>query len=261
MKKTPHDIIGNIAILKFPKQTKKSEKIKVAKKFLKQKNIKTILEKTEKIKGRLRKPQTKFLAGEKTKQTIHTESGCKFLLNIDETYFSPRLSNERKIIADEIAKKTTKTKNKILVMFAGVAPFPVIIGKKLKQKKKKAEIISNEINKKANTYAERNIKLNKLQDCIKVIPGDSKKLPAKLKKYKADFIIMPRPNLPATFLPTTLKLSHPRTQIYYYGFGEKQKVLEKIKKDCGKKIGKIKIRKAGEIAPYKFRWLCKFKIN
>ncbi len=258
--KIPCDIIGDIAILKFPFDMKAKEKEKIGKRFLKEhKNIKTILEKVERIKGRLRKAKMRFVVGDDKRETIHSENGCKFFLNVEETYFSSRLSNERKLIAEDIVKKVTKKKNKILVMFAGVAPFPIVIAKMLKKAGKKAEIISNEINKKANKFAEKNIELNKVEEYVKIVSGDASKLPEKLKNYKADFIVMPRPNLKKTFLDTALKLSKKGTRIYYYGFGNKEEVLNEIKNEIDKKI-KIKIRKAGEIAPYKCRWLASFSV-
>jgi tRNA G37 N-methylase Trm5 len=75
----PHsyDTIGDIVILKFPENTKPGNKKKVAKQILKERSsVKTILEKTEKVKGRLRTLTTKFLAGENKKETTHHESGC-----------------------------------------------------------------------------------------------------------------------------------------------------------------------------------------
>ena len=149
---------------------------------------------------------------------------------------------------------------KILVMFAGIAPFPIVIAKKLKEKRKKAEIISNEINRKASKYSEENVKLNKMENYIKVIQGDSRKLPLKLKE-KFDFIVMPRPNLKDTFLDIMRKFSKKSAEIYYYGFGEEEKVLDEIWRYAGARVGGIKIEKAGEIAPYKFRWLAKFRVR
>jgi tRNA (guanine37-N1)-methyltransferase len=261
MKKIPQDIIGNIAILKFPKKTLLLTKKIKARKFLKEnKNITTILEKTEKISGKLRIGKTKHLAGEKTKETTYIENGCTFKFNVDETYFSPRLSNERKITSDEISKIAKKQSSKILIMFAGISPYPIIIAKKLKEKKKKTLIISNEINKKANTAAKKNIQLNKLQDYITLIPGDSKNLTKKTKE-KFDIIIMPRPNLKETFLKTALNLSKKGTIIFYHGFGKKEDVINEIKKDTKNKIGKINIRKAGDIGPYIYRWQAKFKVK
>jgi len=258
-KKIPYDAVGDIAILKFSPDAKKNFKLEYSKKFLKQNRaFKTVLEKTGKFSGILRKAKTRFIAGENKKETIHIESGCRFFLNVDDTYFSPRLCNERKLIAEEIAKKAGEN-SKILVMFAGVAPFPIIIAKKLREKNKEAEIISNELNRRANKYAAKNILINKVADYVKILPGDCRKLPEKLTR-KFDFIVMPRPNLKETFLQTAEKLSKKGTRIYYYGFGEKEKVLYEVKKNKKLKSKKIMIRKAGEIAPYKFRWLAVFKI-
>ncbi len=261
MEKIPQDIVGDIAVLKFPRRSFWITKKYKAKKFLKEnKTIKTILEKVGGFSGTLRTPTTKYLAGVKTKDATYKENGCIFKFNIDETYFSPRLSNERKVISDEVAKLSKKSGTKILVMFAGVAPYPIIIAKKLKSVGKKSILISNELNKKANIYAKRNIQINKLQDYVKILSGDAKKLPSKTKD-KFDIILMPRPNIDDTFLKTTLKLSKKGTTIFYHGFGTKQKVLEEIKKDTGNKIGRIKIRKAGDIGAYKFRWQAEFRVK
>ena len=230
MKKIPQDILGEIAILKFPRKTLWITKKLKAKIFLKQnKTIKTILEKTGKFSGRLRTHKTKWLAGEKTKETTYRENNCTFKFNIDETYFSPRLSNERKLATEEVLKLSKKIKNpKILVMFAGVGPYPITIAKTLKQNKIRASIISNELNKKANKYTKQNIRLNKLQDNIVIISGDANKLPNKIKE-KQDIILMPRPNLKNTFLKTALKLSAKGTTIFYHGFGTKEEVEKEIK--------------------------------
>lgn len=261
-----YDLIGNIAIVKFDKLDSKEYKKKWANEFLSINHyIKTILEKSDRIKGRLRIAKTKFIAGEDNRETIYLENGCKFKFNVDKTYFSPRLSNERKLIAEDFVKNITRNKNKILVMFAGVAPYSITIAKFAKQANKPALVVSNEINKKASKYAEDNVELNKLQDYVKIIQCDAKNLPTKLKQAKLplkyDMIMMARPNLNDTFLKTALKLSKLGTIIHYHGFGTEEKVLEEIKKDSKGKIGKITIRKAGEIAPYKFRFNCTFKVK
>ncbi len=298
MKKIPQDILGNIAILKFPRRTLWLIKKLKARKFLKEnKTVMTVVEKTEGFSGKLRILKTKHLAGIKTKETIYRENQCVFKFNIDESYFSPRLSNERKIIADEVVKLSKKSGTKILVMFAGVAPYPIIIARKLKQAGKHAVIISNELNKKANESAKKNIVLNKFQNYITLVDGDAKKLPTKLRHVPNskssspvrswefvvgspllpqipnpkflipdnietfDIILMPRPNLKDTFLKTALKLSKKGTIIFYHGFGTREEVLSEIKTDTKNKIGRIKIRKAGDIGAYKYRWQASFKVR
>ncbi len=291
MVKIPHDVLGNIAILKFPKEMKIAEKREIAKGFLKEnKKVETVLEKTGRIKGRLRKAELKFLVGKNVRVAEYVENKCKFRFNVDETYFSPRLAEQRKQVAEELVRilkrcnrsqirnnrnpahlsldsesgnskaRLREVKPKILVMFAGVAPWSVVIAKKLKEAGKQVEIISNEINRNANKYAGENIRINHVGDYVEVVGGDAKKLPEKLKE-KFDFILMPRPQLDETFLKTALKLSKKGTVIYYHGFGRDEDVLEEIKKDVGKKIGKIVMSKAGEIAPYKYRWLAKFRVR
>jgi len=136
-KHIPQDIIGNIAILKFPKKTLWITKKLKARKFLKQnKNVTTVVEKIGKFSGQLRIPTTKYLAGTKTSIATYKENECIFKFDINKTYFSPRLSNERKIIANEIEKLSKKKNTKILIMFAGIAPYPITIAKYLKKSKK-----------------------------------------------------------------------------------------------------------------------------
>lgn len=252
-----YDVLGNLAIVKFPNGTTVKEKKGFANELLKtQKSIRTVLEKKEKIKGRLRKLSTEFLAGEKTKEVLYRENNCVFRFNVDETYFSPRLSNERKEIASKIKKG-----NEVLVMFAGVAPFSIVIAKNSKAKK----VYSNELNRKANKYAELNISLNKLKDKIELISGDANKIHEKIKN-KFDVIVMPRPQLKDSFLKEAFLLSKKGTNIYYYDFCKNEDIeliVEKVKteaKNANKKIKILEIKKAGEIAPYKIRLRIDFKI-
>lgn len=243
-------VLGNIAVVNFSEDVKITDKRKFAQKILKeQKNITTVLEKSGKFSGRLRKMKTKYLAGKKTKEVLYKENNCVFRFNVDTTYFSPRLSNERK----EVVKLIKKNEN-VFVMFAGVSPFSIVIAKNSKAKK----VFSNELNREANKYAELNIERNKLKDKVELVQGDVKKVAEKLRA-KFDVIIMPRPNLKDTFLESAFKLSKRKTRIYYYGFckvGEENLIVEEIKEEAKKfkkKIKILKVKKAGEIAPYKIR--------
>ena len=252
-----YDNFGNIVLVRFPETFSLRNKKKFAHKLLKeQKGIKTVLEKKERIKGRLRKLSTNYIAGENTKEVLYRENSCVFRFNIDKTYFSPRLSNERKEIASKIKKGEI-----VLVMFAGVAPYSIVIAKLSKAQK----VFSNEINREANKYAELNIRLNRVKDKVGLINGDIKRIAGKIKN-KFDVIIMPRPQLKGTFLKQAFQLSKKGTRIFYYDFckdSEIDSVVEKIKKEAKKYKKKIKIlniKKAGEIAPYKIRLRIDFTI-
>jgi len=251
------DILGNVVIVKFPENLNLKDKKKFAEKIFRgNKSIKTILEKVGKFKGRLRKLSSNFIAGENTKEVLYRENNCVFRFNVDKTYFSPRLSNERKEIASEIKKGDL-----VLVMFAGVAPFSIVIAKNSKAKK----VYSNELNREANKYAELNISLNKLKDKIELVSGDIKRIAPKLKQ-KFDVIVMPRPQLKDSFLEQAFMLSKKGTRVYYYDFcrdDEIDDVKEKIwaeAKKSKKSIKILNIKKAGELAPHKIRLRIDFKI-
>ena len=241
-----YDIIGSVVVLKQNK-LKKKEKLKLAKELLKRPSIKTVVEKKDKIKGRLRTFKTKFIAGEKNLEVLHKENSCKFRLNVESCYFSPRLSGERKEIASLVKKK-----DRVLVMFAGVGPFSVLIAKKVK------EVVAIELSKACSKYAGVNVKLNKLNN-LEVIQGDvKKKINKKFGKFSV--IVMPRPNLKESFLKEAFSVSKKGTKIYYYCFGHVDELGNLIKevhekaKESKKKIKILKIKKAGDIAPYKFRY-------
>lgn len=245
-----YDFLGNIAIVNFPRRFNSKKKKEFAKKIISSnKSVKTVLEKVSIIKGRLRKPTTKYLLGEKTKEVLYRENECIFRFNVDTTYFSPRLSNERKEIS-----KLIKKNESVLVMFAGVAPFSIVIAKNSKPKR----VVTNEINKTANKYARHNAEENKVQDKLEFWDGDIKRI-AGNKNEKFDVIVMPRPKLKDTFIREAIHFSKKGTRIYYYDFCNVEdvyKVVEKVKNECSKLKKKIKItnvKKAGEIAPYKLR--------
>src|SRR3989338_3486380 len=171
-----YDQIGNIAV--FNEKITKEK----AKSFLNNR-IKTVAYKSGKYSGRLRLPKITILTGEKTKETIHKESGCLFKLNIEKCYFSVRSSNERLRIAKQV-----KNNESILVMFSGVIPFPLIIEKHSSPK----EIYAIELSRECHKYAKENLILNHSKK-IKLFQGDVKKILPKINK-KFDRIIMPHPS-------------------------------------------------------------------
>jgi tRNA (guanine37-N1)-methyltransferase len=250
-----YDVVGNIVIYKFSRKTTKKEKLKVAKAFLeKNVHVSTFLEKTSKIKGRLRTPETRYILGNKTKEAVYRENGCTFRLNVDTCYFSPRLAGERKEIAD-----ITNNGEKVMVMFGGVAPFAVVIAKT----KRPSRVVSVELNRACQPYALDNVKENKVN--VEIVQGDVRKVCSKTKD-KFDRVVMARPNLKDSFLDAAFKVIRPKGTIHYYGFYEedkKEELLELIKGEAKKARKKIKIlgiKKAGDIGVRKFRYRVDFKI-
>jgi tRNA (guanine37-N1)-methyltransferase len=252
------DVLGNIVILKFDRDAKISDRKKFALDFLKKhKNVKTVLEKVGKFSGRLRTQKTKWLAGEKTKEVLYKENGCEFRFNVDTCYFSPRLSTERKEIAGMVKKD-----ERVLVMFGGVAPFAVVIGKMSKVR----EIVSVEIGKECSRYARMNVKRNKLEN-VEIVQGDVRKKCRKELIGKFDRIIMARPNLKDSFLDVAFSLVKNKGLIHYYGFYHEmdlQELKDLVKLEAekaGKKIKILRVKKAGDIGAFKYRYRVDFRVS
>ena len=196
--------------------------------------------------------ETKHVFGEKTKEVLYRENGCVFRFNIDTTYFSPRLSGERKEVSSLIKKGES-----VLVLFAGVGPFSLVIAKNSNP----SRVVSNELNREANKYGKLNIELNKLKDKVTLATGDAKKVCEKLRiaKEKFDVICMPRPQLKDSFLEDAFKVAKKGTRIYYYDFCLNEKIDEKVQmvkdeaKKAKKKIKILNVKEAGAIAPGKSR--------
>jgi len=255
-----YDILGNIAMIKGEEngiKKIKKQKLSEAKKILKIPTVRTVVEKSSNVKGRLRTIKTKHVLGEKNLIAIHKENNCRFRFNVETCYFSSRLSNERKAIAQRIRKKDF-----VLVMFAGVGVYPIVIYKTSQPKR----IVGIELGRECCKYFKGNLKLNKIPEGkIQVIQGDVKK---KVKKglEKFDKIVMARPNLKETFLEQGLIASKKGTIIYYYGFcnvDELDGLIENLKKqakELKRKIKIIDVKKAGDIAPYKFRYRIEIKV-
>ncbi len=252
-----YDILGNIAIIKAEGKTRK-EKIKEARELLKHPGIETVLEKATNVHGRLRTIKTKHILGKRNLIAFHKENGCGFKFNVENCYFSPRLSNERQLISEKI-----KMKDKVLVMFAGVGVYPIVIYRYSHPEK----IIGIEIGKECCRYFKENLVLNKVPaGKIEVIQGDvKKKVNSKLGKF--DAVIMARPNLKESFLKWGLDASKKGTRLFYYGFcrdSEVKKMIKELEDEARKLKRKIKLKEivpAVEIAPYKHRYRIEIEVT
>jgi tRNA (guanine37-N1)-methyltransferase len=256
-----YDMVGNIVVFKFVKGVKVSEKKRIALKFLEEhKAVLTALEKIDKFKGRLRVQKTSWIAGEKTKEVLYKENDCVFRFNVDTCYFSPRLSSERKEVAEKV-----RLGEKVLVMFGGVAPFAIIIAKASKAEK----VVSVELGRECNKYAQENVKRNKLQGKVEIVGGDVKRVLGKDGKVKGEFdrIVMTRPNLKDSFLDLALLRIKEKGIIHYYGFYElsdEAKMKDMIKSEASKarrKIRILKVKKAGEVGIKKYRWRVDIRVE
>lgn len=230
--KTSFDIIGDIVIVEIPEELKSKKEI-IGKATLEFTKRKSVYMKKSAIHGTIRIRDLELIAGEDNAVTIHKEHGTRLKLNVKEVYFSPRLATERKRIADNV-----KDGEKILDMFCGIGPFPIVIAKY-----KKSEITAVDINENAIKYLNENIQLNKTKGKIKAICGDITKVASEqLTDKKFDRIIMNLPGLAFEFLDLAVDLIADNGTINYYEFSDSfSQGIERLQKAAHKKNKKVEI--------------------
>lgn len=239
--RTSFDTIGDIVILEIPEdlQDKKFIIGDAALKFTKRKSI---YMKKSAIKGTTRVRDLEFLAGIDDSVTIHKEHDSRLKLDVREVYFSPRLATERKRVMESV-----RNGERILDMFCGIGPFPIVIAKN-----KNVDITAVDINESAIRYLDENIKLNKLKGAIETYCGDVREV-SKSFNSKFDRIIMNLPGLAYTFLDVAVDLIEDGGIINYYEFSDTyeqgKKRLKDACREAGKEVEIINTRKVKSTSP------------
>ncbi|MFH1685218.1 MAG: class I SAM-dependent methyltransferase family protein [Candidatus Micrarchaeota archaeon] len=212
---TSFDLIGDIAILEIPESLSPKEK-QIGEALLKvHKNIKTVLKKLGPMEGEYRVRRLRFIAGEDKTETTYREHNCLMRFDVSKVYFSIRLSTERKRISDLV-----KAQERILVLFAGVGPFALVIAKDHPD----ADITAVELNPDAVASMKENIILNKFPN-ISVLSGD-----ARAFNYgDFDRVIMPLPHSADKFLDLAFSAAKPGGIIHFYTLADSKNPLEDAK--------------------------------
>ena len=269
-----YDVVGSILIFQdFPDDLLSHEK-EVAKKALSTyKNVTTVLRKVGEYGGRFRTPKLKYLAGRRTKVTLHKENGVYLRLDVGKVYFSSRLSHERKRVASLV-----QPNENVLVLFSGCGPYPLSI---FSYQPHVGKVVSVELNPVAVRYQLENFRLNKF--LARRFSSNNKKLGGKdlenafSEKYIIlqkdarklnlgegfDRIVMPLPRSAADFLPAALRHAHKGTIFHFYDFSSKdefpQQSLEKIRNHI-KNFRAVQTVLCGQYAPRRWRVCIDFKL-
>ena len=228
--RTSFDTVGDIIILEIPDNLI-DKRFKIGEAALEFTKRRSVYMKKSAVKGTTRVRDLEFLAGVDDSVTIHKEHGARLKLDVREMYFSPRLATERKRVMESV-----RDGEKILDMFCGIGPFPIVIARN-----KKVDITAVDINGEAIKYLNENIELNKLKGNIETYTGDIAEV-SKQFNCKFDRIIMNLPGLAYTFLDLAVDLIEDGGIINYYEFSDSYEQGEKRLKDtCEKKNKKVEI--------------------
>ena len=213
------DQIGNIIIVRIPESLLIKKKI-IGETLLEQVKIaKSVFYQSSAVEGDFRTRNLEILAGEDNTETEYKEFGCRFTVDVENAFFSPRLSTERERIANLIQDGEVMTN-----MFAGVGMFSIMAAKK-----KKCTVFSLDINPVASKLCEKNIKQNKLAGEVISINGDSTEIIKERLVDKSDRTLMLLPERSDEFLESAISTTKNNGIIHYYSHIHADK-----KSDAGK---------------------------
>ena len=200
------DQIGNIIILRIPDSLLSKKKLIGQVLLEKVKTAKSVFYQSSPVEGDYRIRRLELLAGEDSTETEYKEHGCRFKVDVEKTFFSPRLSTERLRIANLI-----KEGEIIINMFGGIGMFSIIAAKK-----KKCHVYNIDINPYAAKLCSENILLNKLKGTVDSLEGDSAEIIEKKIFNTGDRNLMLLPERSNEFLDAAIKASKEKSILHYY---------------------------------------------
>ena len=217
------DQIGDIIILRISDSLISKKKI-IGETLLEQvKTSKSVFYQSSPVKGDFRTRSLEILAGDDKTETEYKESGCRFIVDVEKAFFSPRLSTERERITNLI------NDNEIVInMFGGIGMFSILAAKK-----KSCTVYNIDINPKASELCKENIKLNKLKGNVISLNGDAADIINKKLQNTADRILMLLPERSDEFLDSAISSLKKNGILHYYSHihADKKQDAPKLSED------------------------------
>ncbi|USN45854.1 MAG: methyltransferase [Candidatus Woesearchaeota archaeon] len=243
------DQLGSIAIIEVDEEFRDKEEL-IAKTLLETNaTVKTVLRKDSTHENEFRTQTYKFLQGVETKIATIKENNVTLSFDVEEVYFSVRLSSERKRVAQQV-----KENESVLVMFSGAGPYAMVI----KKMHPSATVTAVEMNPEGHRWAVHNAKINKLD--ITCVNEDVGKL-ALGKTF--DRIVMPAPKNAEDFLEKAKEHATQGTIIHLYCFGEENELAEKKKRieHVFSKVTFLGDTVCGQQSPRIYRYCVDFRVD
>lgn len=213
------DQIGDIIVVRIP-DSLISKKTTIGETLLNEVKIaRSVFYQRSAVEGDFRTRKLEILAGKDDTKTEYKEFGCKFIVDVENAFFSPRLSTERNRIANLVQDGETVTN-----MFAGIGMFSIIAAKM-----RRCMVYSLDINPTASKLCEKNIEINKLKGKIVSINGDASEIIKEKLIDKSDRTLMLLPERSDEFLEDAIRTTKNKGIIHFYSHIHADKKSEAAK--------------------------------
>jgi tRNA (guanine37-N1)-methyltransferase len=201
------DQIGDIIVVRIPDSLLSKKKI-IGQTLLDAVHpARSVFYQSSDVSGDFRTRKLEVIAGEDKTETEYKEHGCRFKVDVEKAFFSPRLSTERKRIADLVQDGEV-----LINMFGGVGMFSIVAAKT-----KNCTVYNIDLNPHATKLCEESVKLNKkLRGKVISINGDASQVVREQLCDKGDRTLMLLPERSDEFLDSAVLATKSGGVIHYY---------------------------------------------
>ena len=200
------DQVGSIIVVRIP-ETLAAKKRVIGETLLERvKTAESVFCQASSVEGAFRTRSLELLAGEDTTETEYKEHGCRFVVDVERAFFSPRLSTERLRIAGLVQDGDT-----IVNMFAGVGMFSIVAAKN-----RRCTVYSIDVNPDASRLCERNISRNRTEGTVISINGDAARVITEGLRDAATRTLMLLPERSDEFLGPAVQATKSGGIIHFY---------------------------------------------
>lgn len=283
------DVVGDVALLhSIPDDTKSEDDLlDIGNAVMKRnKHIKVVAMRSSNLTGTERSPGEqgmKIIAGALRSPLItsHMEYGIKCVVDLNHTFFSPRMGPERLRICQQVARG-----ERILVLFCGVGMDAMQIVCRTE-----ATVLAVELNPIAHECALRGLRMlaqNKAVKCpnaaerLSFIHGDALEVMSRLEPKSFDRILAPRPkegdmdgdlgkgDAGVGFLRALLPLMKDQGECHWYDFtadweypncNRTRGTIEGVCNEFGMQMEVIHVAKVGSVAKRQLRVCMDFRVR
>ena len=244
-----YDVVGDIAVVVIPEKLEHHNSYIAETIFATNRKLKTVLRKVGAYDGEFRTLPLEVIGGEVRSETKVQEFGLSYQLDLQSCYFSVRSGTERQRVAGLVSKK-----ERVLVLFSGIGPYPLAIAKK-----SGALVVGVEKNPEAHRYAVENVRRNGFSEKISLHHMDAA-LFLQEQERSFDRIVMPLPKPGEPFLLPAMRALRCGGVLHYYKMAGVEMCTEictnlnEIASVAGFEVEKIDCTKAGHCGNKIFRW-------
>lgn len=157
------------------------------------------------VEGDYRTRGLELVAGEGGTRTEYRENGCRFVVDVEKVFFTPRLSTERARVAGLVRPGET-----VLNMFGGAGMFSIQMAKNTA-----CTVYNVDINPEATALCERNAAMNRMAGKVVPVTGDASEIAPEMADM-SDRTLMPLPESSDEFLADAVRATRRGGVIHYY---------------------------------------------